>query len=293
LSETLPRLLEPEQLASILHPGLSSPELMLIHVTDAPAYHQAHLPGALLVEPRALVSGTPPAPGRLPEKPQLEALFSRLGYRPDLHIVAYDDEGGGWAGRLIWTLDIIGHTSWSYLDGGIHAWHGAGLPLASGAAPQPAPTAVSLTLDRAPIAEREDVLAAIGDPAQLIWDVRSAEEYRGERSGARRAGHIPTALNLDWMALKDPARQLRLTQNLPELLAAHGIDPDKRIITHCQTHHRSALSYLVGRLLGFREIRGYHGSWADWGNADDTPIVTGPNPGETPAGWRAATPPDA
>jgi thiosulfate/3-mercaptopyruvate sulfurtransferase len=31
------------------------------------------------------------------------------------HIVVYDDEGGGWAGRFIWTLDIIGHKNYSYL----------------------------------------------------------------------------------------------------------------------------------------------------------------------------------
>jgi thiosulfate/3-mercaptopyruvate sulfurtransferase len=282
LSESLPRLLEPEQLGQIPRAGL-----LVVHVAEAAAYRQAHLPGAVLVEPRAMVSGAPPAPGRLPEERQLAELFSGIGYRPDLHIVVYDDEGGGWAGRLIWTLDIIGHSAWSYLNGGIQAWHAAGLPLESGPGAQPSPTTVSLKLNRWPIAERADVLAAIGDPGQIIWDVRSAEEYRGERSGARRAGHVPTAVHLDWMALKDPARQLRLTRNLPELLAAHGIDAGKRIITHCQTHHRSGLSYLVGRLLGFRDIRGYHGSWADWGNAEDTPIATGPAPGEPPEGWGA------
>jgi thiosulfate/3-mercaptopyruvate sulfurtransferase len=120
---------------------------------------------------------------------------------------------------------------------------------------------------------------AITDPGQQIWDVRSAEEYRGERSGARRAGHIPTALNLDWMRLKDPTRQLRLVEGLEGLLRNHGIDRDKRVITHCQSHHRSGLSYLVGRLLGFRDIRAFHGSWAEWGNRDDTPVVAGSEPG--------------
>jgi thiosulfate/3-mercaptopyruvate sulfurtransferase len=273
----LPRLLEPEQLNPI-----PRPELLVIHVADAAAYQQAHLPGAVLVEPRSLLSGSPPAPGRLPDLARLEQLLSQIGYRPDLHVVAYDDEGGGWAGRLIWTLDIIGHHAWSYLNGGLHAWLAAGLPLEAGGGPRPTPTAVAVTIDPAPIAELDDVLAAMNDDEQIIWDVRSPEEYRGERSGARRAGHVPTAVNLDWMALKDPARQLRLRRDLPELLAVHGIDRGKRVITHCHTHHRSGLSYLVGRLLGFREIRGYHGSWAEWGNRDDTPIVTGPQPGTAP-----------
>jgi thiosulfate/3-mercaptopyruvate sulfurtransferase len=43
-------------------------------------------------------------------------------------------------------------------------------------------------------------------------------------------------------------------------------------VTHCQSHHRSSLSWLVMELLGYRHPRGYHGSWGEWGNRDDTPV---------------------
>ena len=76
------------------------------------------------------------APGRLPDPAALEALFAAIGYGPDANIVAYDDEGGGWAGRFLWTLDCIGHRSWRYLNGGLQAWHAAGLQLDAGE-PQP------------------------------------------------------------------------------------------------------------------------------------------------------------
>lgn len=271
MAPVLPRLLEPEDLANGSTDGL-----LLIHVADPAAYAQAHLPGALLVTPAELIAGTPPAVGRLPDQARLEGLFSALGYQPERHMVVYDDEGGGWAGRLVWTLDIIGHANWSYLNGGIHAWHAAGLPLDSGHADSVPQTTVALQLDLSSVAEVDDVLRAIDDPDQLIWDVRSAEEFLGMRSGSRRAGHIPGAVNLDWMALKDPARQLRLVEDLEALLNAHGVEGGKAIITHCQTHHRSGLSYLVGRLLGFPRIRAYHGSWAEWGNREDTPVASGP-----------------
>jgi 3-mercaptopyruvate sulfurtransferase SseA len=74
--------------------------------------------------------------------------------------------------------------------------------------------------------------------------------------------------------LKDPDRATRLVESLPALLAEHGVDPTRPVITHCQSHHRSGLSYMVGRLLGFANIRAYHGSWGEWGNRDDLPIET-------------------
>ncbi len=51
-----------------------------------------------------------------------------------------------------------------------------------------------------------------------------------------------------------------------------GLTIDKTIITYCQSHHRSAYTYLVGKLLGHSNLRGYHGSWSEWGNLPDTPI---------------------
>ena len=69
---------------------------MLVHVAARGA-RRGHPPGAVLVEPQA--RRRHPARNREPaDAGRLQALLERLGYRPDLNIVAYDDEGGGWAG---------------------------------------------------------------------------------------------------------------------------------------------------------------------------------------------------
>ena len=203
-------------------------------MAQPPAFAAGHIPGSVLVTPGELVCGLPPATGRLPGLQRLNALFTRLGYRPDLDIVAYDDEGGGWAGRFLWTLDVIGHRSWRYLNGGVQAWAAADKPLAQGAGRWPKPEPVDLALDFSPIAEAEDVLAAIDDPQQVIWDVRSAAEYRGERRAAKHAGHIPGAAHLDWLDLKDPQDAQRLVAHPGALLGRHGITQDKAVITYCQ-----------------------------------------------------------
>ncbi|HKK13309.1 MAG TPA: rhodanese-like domain-containing protein, partial [Gammaproteobacteria bacterium] len=51
-----------------------------------------------------------------------------------------------------------------------------------------------------------------------------------------------------------------------------GITPDREVITYCQTHHRSAHTYIVLRSLGYPRVKGYPGSWSDWGNRPEAPV---------------------
>ena len=266
----LPLLLEPEE----LQPLLGQPGLLVVDVCAPQNWQQLHIPGAVHINPGELVCGIPPASGMLPTESQLRKLLSRIGYRPEQHIVVYDDEGGGWAGRFIWTLDVIGHQHYSLLNGGLLAWYREGHPVTREIA-EVIPTEVDFTLNRAPIAELETVQNALAEPDTVIWDARSPEEYAGLKSSSARAGHIPGAVNLDWLELMDRTRNLRLLPwpQLQAKMQALGMVEGKHIITHCQSHHRSGLSYFVALALGF-SVQGYHGSWGEWGNLRDTPIET-------------------
>ena len=265
-----PALLSVQELAE------TRPWPLVVQVTSSQTYAAVHLPGALHVAPGELVGGVPPAIGALPSAECLTALFRRIGFNPacEREVVVLDDEGGGWAGRFAWTLDVIGHTGWRYLDGGLHAWHDAGLPLVA-TPTRVRPSDVEVGIRSGPIADAEELLARLGDPDLLVWDCRSAEEYAGTRESSARAGHIPGAVNLDWLALVDRHRGCRLVENLPSFLAERGIDAERDVVTHCQTHHRSGLAYMAARLAGFARIRAYPGSWAEWGNRADTPVETG------------------
>ncbi len=114
----LPLVIEAEDLL----PRLASPQLILVDLSSANRYVSGHIPGARFVEGKRTQLGQPPAPGLLPALGDLEKLFSELGHHKDAVYVVYDDEGGGWAGRFIWLLDVIGHPHYHYLNGGIQAW---------------------------------------------------------------------------------------------------------------------------------------------------------------------------
>lgn len=263
----LPLVIEPGQLAERLH----APELILVDLTSSARYAQGHIPGAYFVDPKRTQLGTPPAPGLLPAQQDLETLFGELGHNPQAVYVVYDDEGGGWAGRFIWLLDVIGHRHYHYLDGGLPAWLAEAREL-SVATPPAHPTALSLTLDDGPTASREYLQSRLGASDLAIWDARSAAEYNGAKVLAAKAGHIPGAVNFEWTLGMDPARALRIRRDMPETLLSLGISPDKELITHCQTHHRSGFTYLVAKALGYPRVKAYAGSWGEWGNHPDTPV---------------------
>ncbi|RDB43866.1 sulfurtransferase [Halomonas sp. DQ26W] len=267
----LPLIIEPEQLAE----HLADPRLLIIDVPlKAENYDQGHVPGAVFLDFRKLMHGEGEVPNGVPSADALSRLFSELGLTRDTHVVAYDDEGGGWAGRLLWTLELMGHTRYSYLNGGIHAWRQAGQS-ASSERHTPTPSEYEAAILHPEVAiDRAELQERLGEKGFAIWDARSPAEYRGEKGENRQLGHIPGAVNMEWTEAMDKERALRI-RDYAELiteLEALGLTPDMEVVTHCQSHHRSSFTWLVGKALGFEKIRGYAGSWKEWGNRDDTPI---------------------
>lgn len=266
----LPLLIEAEELNQALS-GPDKDKFLLVDLGSEERFIQAHLPGARLVVPGETQSG-PPVPGFAPSDERLSSLMQRIGLQTDSHVIVYDDEGGGWAGRFIWLLDEIGHSRYSYLNGGIHAWAAESLPLESGSVAHPA-SSIEVHTSGQHSVTAEDIIASLDTASLQIWDARSPMEYRGETIYAAKGGHIPGACNYEWTNAMDRSRELRLkpyAQILAELAAA-GIDPAKDTITHCQSHHRSGLTYLLAKLLNFKSIRAYAGSWAEWGNHPNSP----------------------
>ena len=250
---------------------LTKKRVLLVQVTDLSTYVRGHIPGAVLVEPQKIMNDELPAIGKLPSSPKINDLLSTIGYERDDLIIAYDNEGGGWAGRFLWLMDCICHQNLGYLNGGLPAWVSERRPLET-MPPTRKEERSEITLSIDAVADVEEVMDAIESPSSIIWDARSRAEFNGTDRRATRGGHIPSAIHLDWLELRDPFNFFRLPKDLSALLEASDLLSGKNIITYCQSHHRSGLSYLIGRLYG-TNIKAYAGGWAEWGNRMDTPIA--------------------
>ncbi|MBV1790495.1 sulfurtransferase [Marinobacterium sp. D7] len=267
---TLPLVIEPQQLAE----RLNDPALLIIDLSSAENYANGHIPGAIHVDPKQLQRGKGPVPNKLPTVEQLNTLFSAIGLTPERQVIVYDDQKGPWAGRMIWTLAIAGHDRASLLNGQLPAWLAAGLPTET-CTNNPVPSQFSATLNEQLVVDIPWLLDHLDDPQVKIWDARSAEEYRGEKVvNAKAGGHIPGAKLLEWTDLLEPGPipRLRDRDSLHARLADAGLDDARTLVTHCQTHRRSGLTWLAGRWLGLTDIRCYDGSWFEWGNTPDLPI---------------------
>ena len=268
-SPSLPLIVE----AYALEAHLGAPELLVVDLSDAAVHAQGHVPGAVRLDYATLVAQAPPAMGLVPADARLSEALSAVGMTPASHVVAYDDAGGTKAGRLLWTLDLVGHAQASLLDGGLHAWSNEGHAVEGGEI-EPRPSAFQAVCGSAVIADKAYVLAHLGEPDVVVLDTRTPAEFSGTDRRAARGGHIPGAVNFDWMLAVDTARNMRLKPeaDLRALLVERGVTPDREIIPHCQTHHRSSHTYVVLKALGYPRIRAYAGSWSEWGNDPALPV---------------------
>ncbi len=261
---------------------LDDPKVRILESNeDLLLYHTGHIPGAVKIDWLNDLNDTliRDYVGREP----FQELLRNLGINADTMIVFYGDKNNWWATYAFWVFRLFGLTELRILDGGRLRWEQEGRPLVKEAPTYPAGTiTLSERNDREIRAFRQEVLAHVNARGKLV-DVRSPEEYRGERlhmpeypnEGAVRGGHIPGARSIPWgRAVNPDTHTFRPASELRSIyLEENGLQSSDDVIAYCRIGERSSHTWFaLTYLLGFEKVRNYDGSWTEWGNSVGLPI---------------------
>jgi thiosulfate/3-mercaptopyruvate sulfurtransferase len=278
----------PERLVSSewLAEHLGQPGLVVVESDeDVLLYETGHIPGSVKIDWHTDLNDA--VVRDYLDGESFAKLLSSKGIARDSTVVIYGDKNNWWAAYALWVFTLFGHEDVRLLDGGRDLWIAEGRELTTDV---PSPTPVEYPVverdDSTIRAFRDDVLAHLGNP---LVDVRSPEEYSGERTtapaypeeGALRAGHIPTAASVPWGRAAAADATFKTRAELDAIYRGEaGLADGDDIVAYCRIGERSSHTWFVlTHLLGFEKVRNYDGSWTEWGSLVGVPIVKGSEPG--------------
>jgi thiosulfate/3-mercaptopyruvate sulfurtransferase len=234
----------------------------------AKAYRHGHIPNARYAHlDKDLSSAITDFTGRHP-LPNFSLLAKKLGdwgITNTSQVVAYDDAGGAFAGRLWWLLKCMGHDKVAVLNGGIKQWQKQGLPVTT-ILPTVKPATFRSYLDESAWFNAIQVQNSLAQKAICLIDARTPERYRGEQEPIDPvAGHIPGALNrafqlnLDSNGLFLSAEQLR--EQFKRLI---GTTAPEQVVHYCGSGVTACHNLLAMEYAGLTGSKLYAGSWSEW-----------------------------
>ncbi len=281
----LAQLIAPQQLAE----RLGDPKLVILDCRFAledpdygqRSYAEGHIAGAHFADLERDLSGpvTKGVTGRhpLPDASRLIERLQQWGINNDSDIVLYDDGPGAFAARAWWLLAWLGKRSGvAILDGGLKAWHAAGLPLSLDPADK-REGRFSGEPDPALLIDAEQLRKRLGDPALTLLDARAQPRFRGEVEPIDPvAGHIPGAqcaaftdnLGADGRFL--PAEQLKA-----RFSTLIGTRKPEALVAYCGSGVTACHNLFALSLAGYPLAPLYAGSWSEWITDPQRQVATG------------------
>jgi thiosulfate/3-mercaptopyruvate sulfurtransferase len=242
----------------------------------AEKFKAGHIPGAVFFDIDGIADTSTDLPHMLPDPVAFSSAMRKLGLGDGMKMIVYDSFGLMSAARVWWTLRAFGVSDVRILEGGLPKWIKEGRPLEEGAV-TPQLRHFTTRLDHSFVASLTDVRRALGNGSAQVVDARSAARFRGEAPEPRpglKSGHMPGSLNVPFVEIVEHGA-LKPPSALASILAEHGVDLARPVITTCGSGVTAAILALAVEEAGGKVAGLYDGSWAEWGGRDDCQVATG------------------
>lgn len=242
---------------SWLRSQMGHPRLHTVDLRDSDAYGSGHIPGAAHLDLGRLGSSVGGCDNVILPAAEFGDLMARLGISHGDAVVAYDDQWGLAAARLLWALHYYGHSSVAVLNGGWDRWRDE-----DGASVEGTEPVTPAQFEASPNADVYADFAWMTDRVRaadaVLLDTRTPGEFD--------RGHLPGAIGWDWFNAV-PADAWDASRGPADLRAeweALGLNPSDEVAVYCRSGMRAAHTYMVLRNAGFARVRLYDGSWQEW-----------------------------
>jgi thiosulfate/3-mercaptopyruvate sulfurtransferase len=264
-----------------LEAHIQDPGVRIIEVDeDTTAYEKGHIQGALAWN--WFTDLHAPLGRDYVNQDGLAALLGAAGVGPDTTVVLYGGNNNWFAAYAYWLARYLGFGAVKLLNGGRKKWELESRLLTSEVPAHPHTTYRITEPVRGDIrAFRDEVLQKVGDASTALVDVRSPEEYRGEKlapdhlpqESAQVPGHIPGAVNIPWAKAAAEDGTFKSAEELAALYEGAGITRETETIAYCRIGERSSHTWFaLTELLGYDRVKNYDGSWTEYGSLVGAPV---------------------
>lgn len=256
-----------------------------VNLAKSRSYDEAHIPGAAFLDiagrDQAFATPDAPLPWTWPSADNAARTLGEIGVGESSRVVLYAatprpgiDKGMMWATRAWWLMRSFG-VNCAVLDGGLEHWIAKGHPVSAEAHTYP-PSQFRLAQDeRSMVANKADVLAALGRANTCVVDALSERSFAGEDKAryGPRAGHIDGAVNVPMDHLLDANGCFLGAEELRNVLAAQGVLDAEEVITYCGGGIAATTDAFALALLGHEKVAVYDASLFEWAADAEAPMV--------------------
>ncbi len=240
-------------------------------------FERGHIPGAQYADLQADLSD-PSHQFRfmLPDPARFAASMGRLGVSDATRVVLYSTANVWWASRVWWLLRVFGHDNAAVLDDGWQKWSAEGRATETGPGKPRPPASLTAREPRPLMADRSEVLAAVGDGAVCTINALRPEQHTGT-GGVQygRPGRIAGSVNVAATTLLNPTTNEFLpAEELRRKFESVGA-MDRKVITYCGGGIAASADALVLTMLGHKDVRLYDASLSEWVKDPSLPMETG------------------
>jgi thiosulfate/3-mercaptopyruvate sulfurtransferase len=259
--------------------GLNDKSLRLLDIRPEEEYLAGHIPGAVRLDLDEWKTFAK-TPGALHDASGWTDRVGAVGIGPDTEVVIYGGELNE-AARAWWILKYLGHGQVRLLDGDWQTWTTAPpeRPVETDV-PEVAKARFTPRFQPDRLAEIDQVKNWVSGSNVAILDARTEGEYTGAevKKGNPRGGRLPQAIHLNWENLRRPDGRFKGPGRLKKMFEAASLNPDRAVVTYCQSGGRAAAEAFALELAGFEKVRNYYCSFQQWSADGEVPVVKDEQP---------------